>query len=56
MFSAEAAGVLKEFAEHGGGNKVTFLGNESGAAGDIAKHQRQGLSGGRRCVHVSNSP
>jgi len=55
MFFAKAAGVLVEFAEHGGDDKVTFSGHEVGQPSDIAKHKGQGFSEGSLCFHPSHS-
>jgi hypothetical protein len=54
MFFAKAAGVLVEFAEHGGDDKVTFSGHEVGQPSDIAKHKGQGFSEGSLCFHPSH--
>jgi hypothetical protein len=40
MFFSETAGMLVEFAEQRGGDKVTFLSHEVGEPSDIAKQKR----------------
>jgi len=46
MLSGKAAGLLAELTEYSGDDKITFLGHQSSAAGDVADQQRQGLSEG----------
>jgi hypothetical protein len=55
MYSAKAAGLLEEFADHGGDNKITFPGDQAGDADNIAEHKGQGFSERRLYFHLSAS-
>src|SRR6516165_4376507 len=55
MFCAEAAGLFKEFPQHGRDDKIAFLSLKTGGASDIAKDERQSFSEGSRGFHFFHS-